>query len=104
MLPYFYGPLRALFLSRIFVEFLHNLVYPTGWEKFEIYGDQITGKCIFKSKIKMDLNIFSDASTLRENFLQGSYHHLPSETTHSPRQESLFPKQKGGTMVIFTAC
>ena len=44
---YLYGPLRALFLSRYFVEFFLKDVYPTMLkENFQIYGFQITAKCI----------------------------------------------------------
>ena len=42
---------RALFLSKIFVEFCLKLIYPTkAGENFQ--DVQIHGKCIFESKIK----------------------------------------------------
>ena len=48
---YFCRPLKALPLSRIFVEFSLELVYTTMvMEDFQVYGVQITGKNICGSK------------------------------------------------------
>ena len=76
-------PLRPTLQGFIF---LHNSVFECSfkgctfhhvWDNFQIYGAQITGKCICnskKQKKKKKVDIFNHAPP-RSNSLQGSFHH-----------------------------
>ena len=61
------------------------MLFKHSWENFQIYGVQITGKCIFESKkLKVDFFIYAH----RQNSPLGSNHH-PS---HYVERNYLFPQ------------
>ena len=53
-------------------------------ENFQIYGAQITGKCIYESR-KLKVEIFTNAN--QQNSTPGSHHHPPG------RRKFLIPSQ-----------
>ena len=105
---HFNRPLKVLFFKENSVNFVFESSYIShhNWEKFKIYGVQITGNCILKSK-KLKVDIFTRAMPPQENLSQGrflsSFHPLRQrKITHSPSSifflENLFPpaEREGG--------
>ena len=82
-LPYFYRPLRALYLSRIFFEFSFKPVYPIGWGKFSNSWCVDHGKLHLRFK-ELNIVIFTHAppgKTLAQVFAITPQ----SEVSHSPQ-------------------